>query len=161
MCVARLQLVNGVPAAHVVPSDITRGDTGDVRGPLQHGVIDRNVLAQGERLCQTRRELSRAEGGQAGKQARGFGQVQTQRIQQHGCSPEKHSRIPIEIASFQKTSRSLGVRFFSEPGHGKRITGIAFDAFWKLDIPIAGLRPSRLNSQYYDFSLLRGTERWT
>src|SRR5689334_8753942 len=79
-----------------------------------------------------------------------------QGIQQYGSLPEKHARVPIEMAGFEKTRGGGGVGLFAEAFYLLWGRGPWFYALWKLDIAVAGFRPARLDPKDHDLSRARG-----
>ena len=78
LAVTHVQLVDGVPASHVVPANVASRQADYVGGAFQDGVIDRDILAFGKCRLEARCEAAGSEVRKAGQQARCLWQVLTQ-----------------------------------------------------------------------------------
>ena len=115
-----MQLVNRVPAADVIPTDLITCQTHNVIGALEHRVINRDVFAQRERFAEFLIELAVAERRQSGKNTGGLRQVAAQGVDHDAGAPEKHSGVPVESLRGQVFYGGFEVRLLAKARDRRR-----------------------------------------
>ena len=112
-CIARQDLVQRGPGAHVAPADIGRHDHGAAR-VFHHGIIDGVGGTGGELLLAQTAEIEVAV-SQAHRRFGGVGHgglELRQFLQIAGGAEEKHAAVPEVVAAGDKTGRALRIGFF-------------------------------------------------
>ena len=144
-----------MPAAHVVPAEIVAGHANHVIRPLQHRIVDRNILAKRKNFGDASREVLVGKRRQAGEKSRGLREVQPQTIENGRGFPEEHTGVPVEVPGADELLRLFELRLLAELLDGNSFEFARRGALREFDIAVPGLRPAGRDAQHNDLVFFR------
>src|SRR6266496_1667341 len=156
--IAGQQLVDGVPTADVVPSNVAGGKSPNLASLLDHRVIDRDVLTTRKAFLQFPKESRIAERRKRRNQSGCLRKELAQGVEHDRGFPKEHSGVPVEVASSHEPFGRRKLRLLAEFSDRLCAKGAGLDALSEFNVTVPRLGPARLDAEHDDLASLRRLE---